>query len=43
MIHEAKIPPNFENIFVEYSLKVNESLFETFRTPEVFDYSIQGK
>ena len=35
MIEEAKIPPNFESVFVEYALKVNEFNTDIFKTPSV--------
>jgi len=35
MIEEAKVPPNFEGIFVEYALKKDEFNVEAFKTPQV--------
>lgn len=35
IIEEAKIPPNFENVFVEYGMKVDEFNSQAFRTPEI--------
>lgn len=35
MIEEAKIPPNFEGVFVEYAMKVDEFNVEAFKTPHV--------
>lgn len=35
MITSAKIPDNYENVFVEYSLRLNGSDLSVFRTDEV--------
>jgi hypothetical protein len=35
IIEEAKIPANYENVFVEYSLRVSEFKNESFKTNEV--------
>ena len=32
IIEEAKVPDNFENIFVEYAIKVSEFKTEIFKT-----------
>ena len=38
IIEEAIIPDNYKNIFVEYSVKVDEKKSEIFRTDEVHSY-----
>ena len=38
IIEEAIIPDNYKNIFVEYSVKVDEKKSEIFRTDEVHNY-----